>query len=397
MSITEEISGYISEHKQEAYDLLIELARIPAPSGREERRAKYIKEWLEAKGAKGVYIDDALNVVYPAGCADPAECADPAGCAGENPVCVFSAHTDVVFPDETELPVAVREGMLYAPGIGDDTANVAALMIAAGYLAEHAGEKAGREGTGCLIVFNSGEEGLGNLKGIRAICRRYGSRIRQHISFDGTMNGIVTRSVGSKRYRVEVRTEGGHSYGSFGNRNAIAYLASLIGTLYELKVPTRGRTTYNVGTISGGTSVNTIAQQAWMLYEFRSDDREDLEFMERHFEAVIEAYRAKGITVQVDLIGERPCMGEVPQEKMEALIQRVNAVIQKYSGRPAGQGSGSTDCNIPHSLGIPAVSFGAYRGGGSHTRGEWLEIESLEPGLKIVLETVLTESGWYQA
>ncbi len=382
MNITEEISRYISEHKQEAYELLTALARIPAPSGREERRAGFIMDWLKEKGAKGVYLDDALNVIYPIGCTQ------------ENPLYVFSAHTDIVFPDETELPVEEREGKLCAPGIGDDTANVAALMIAAEYLAKHTAGNDFQNGAGCLIVFNSGEEGLGNLKGIRAVCREYGKRIRQHISFDGTMKGIVNRSVGSKRYRIEVQTEGGHSYGAFGNRNAIVYLADLIGTLYELKVPRKGRTTYNVGTISGGTSVNSIAQQAWMLYEFRSDDREDLEFMERHFDAVINAYRAKGITVQVDLIGERPCMGDVPPEELEALTKRANAVIQKYSGAAAGDGSGSTDCNIPHSLGIPAVSFGAYRGGGAHTREEWLEIESLEPGLGIVLETVLTESGW---
>ena len=129
---------------------------------------------------------------------------------------------------------------------------------------------------------------------------------------------------------VEIDTEGGHSYGAFGNRNAIAYLASLIDTLYTIKVPEKGRTTYNVGTISGGTSVNTIAQHAEMLYEFRSDERESLEIMERHFLAAIEFYRTKGIAVTVTLVGDRPCAGGVDREKIEEMMARADAASKRH-------------------------------------------------------------------
>ncbi|MBO5196914.1 MAG: M20/M25/M40 family metallo-hydrolase [Lachnospiraceae bacterium] len=378
-----DMTEYAGAHWQEAYELLTTLARIPAPSGKEDRRAEFIRAWLVGKGAKEVFIDEAKNVIYPI------------GDTGHNQLTVFSAHTDVVFPDETPLPLEEKDGMLYAPGIGDDTANLTALLIAAEYLTDYA-EKGWDKPDGILIVLNSCEEGLGNLKGVRQICQRYEGRIKELISFDCTMQSIVTKAVGSKRYEVEVLTEGGHSYSAFGSRNAIAYLADMIGTLYTLKVPDKGKTTYNVGMISGGTSVNTIAQQASMLYEFRSDDRENLRFMERHFQSVIEAYRAKGITVNVTVLGERPCMGEVPKELQNALADRAKRIIKKYTGMEAYETSASTDCNLPLSLGIPAIAFGGYIGGKSHTREEWLEINSLRMGLAVILEMVLTESGIFR-
>ena len=216
MELTQHILEYIEAHREEAYDLLIELAQIPAPSNHEEVRAEFCRAWLEAQGAEGVYIDEALNVIYPI------------GCDGEGSISVYMAHSDVVFPDTDPLPLRVEEGRIYCPGVGDDTANAVALLMAAKYIAQH---KPSLTDGGVLLVINSGEEGLGNLKGCRAIMARYGSRVREFVTFDGYAEGIACRAVGSKRYRVEIDTEGGHSYGKFGNRNAIAYLASLIDTL----------------------------------------------------------------------------------------------------------------------------------------------------------------------
>lgn len=280
MQLTQSILDYIETHKQQALDLLIELAQIPAPSNHEEKRAEFCASWLRRQGADGVYIDDALNVIYPIGCTD------------NNPIAVFMAHSDVVFPDTTPLPLCIEDGRIKCPGVGDDTANVVALLMTAKYIAE---KKLTPANCGVLLVVNSGEEGLGNLKGSRKIMENFGDRIVEFITFDGSVNAIVNRAVGSRRYCIGIDTEGGHSYGAFGNRNAIAYLASLINTLYTIKVPSMGKTTYNVGTISGGTSVNTIAQHAEMLYEFRSDEREALNIMEQHLNAAIEFYRAKGI------------------------------------------------------------------------------------------------------
>lgn len=378
MELTQSISEYIDAHGQEAYDLLIEFAQIPAPSGREEKRAAFVREWLEAQGARGVYVDEALNVIYPI------------ACEGDGPITVYMAHSDVVFPDEETLPLRVEDGRIFCPGVGDDTANAVALLTVAKYLAN--ADLTPADG-GVLLVVNSGEEGLGNLKGCRAIMDRFGARVREFVTFDGYAEGIAHRAVGSRRYRVGIDTEGGHSWGKFGNRNAIAYLASLIDTLYTVKVPQGGRTTYNVGTISGGTSVNTIAQHAEMLYEFRSDTPAHLDTMERHFRAAIDFYRTKGIDVSVTLLGERPCGIEIDEEAHAALIGRAAAAVRAHYGLEVNLRAGSTDCNIPLSRGIPAVCVGAVRGGGAHTREEYVEIDSLRPGLAVAFEMILHHFG----
>ena len=374
MELTRKIESYLEAHQQEAYDLLLELAQIPAPSGREELRVEFCKNWLEAQGAKGVYVDDALNVIYPIGVGE------------ENPLVCFVAHSDVVFPDTEKLPLTVADGKIFCPGIGDDTANVVALMMTAKYIAEANLQPKDR---GLLLVINSAEEGLGNLKGTRKLMEDFGHRIQEFVAFDAHDCQGVGIAVGSKRYKIEIDTEGGHSYTAFGNRNAIAYLASLIDALYAVKVPPKGKTTYNVGTISGGTSVNTIAQHAEMLYEFRSDERESLEIMDRHLQAAVEFYRTKGIQVTVTPVGDRPCGGDVDGEKVKAMMEWANEASVRHYGRPHSFGQGSTDCNIPLSMGIPSICVGCYNGDRSHTREEWVAIDSLLPGLKFAFDLIL--------
>lgn len=374
MELNRQILEEIENHRQEAYDLLLELARIPAPSNGEEKRAAFCKSWLEDQGAEGVYVDDALNVIYPVGVTD------------ENPLVCFAAHSDVVFPDTEPLPLTVEDGKIFCPGIGDDSANVVALMMAAKLVAQ---KKLVPKNMGLLLVINSGEEGLGNLKGTGQLMEDFGHRIREFVAFDAHDCQGVGIAVGSRRYKIEIDTEGGHSFTAFGNRNAIAYLASLIDTLYTIKVPPKGKTTYNVGTISGGTSVNTIAQHAQMLYEFRSDNRESMDMMDKHLMAAIEFYRAKGIEVTVTSVGDRPCGGDVDEEKMKAMMDRANEASVRHYGKPHTFGRGSTDCNIPLSMGIPSICVGCYNGDRSHTRQEWVEIESLLPGLKFATDLII--------
>lgn len=374
MELTQDILNYMDEHRQESYDLLLELAQIPAPSHHEEKRAQFCKNWLEQQGCKGVYIDEALNVIWPVGCTDSSD------------LVVYMAHSDVVFPDTDSLPLKVEDGKIFCPGVGDDTANAVALMTAAKYIARSGLQP---KNVGLLLVVNACEEGLGNLKGTRKIMEDFGSRVVEFVTFDGGAKGVVNTAVGSKRYQVEITTEGGHSYGAFGSRNAIAYLASMINALYSMKVPTRGKTTYNVGTISGGTSVNTIAQNAEMLYEFRSDDREDLAEMEEHFKAAVDFYRTKGIEVTVTQVGDRPCKGEVDAGREQALIDRAAKAVKNHYGYDVTCRPGSTDANIPMAMGIPAICMGCIEGGGAHTRGEYVVIDSLLPGLKVAAEMIL--------
>ncbi len=375
MELTKDIFDYIQSHNGEAFDLLTTLAQIPAPSNHEEKRAEFCLNWLKEQGAEDAHIDDALNVVYKVGCNE------------NKPVIVYMAHSDVVFPDTEALPLAVKDGKIYCPGVGDDTANAVALLMAAKYIAKN---KIIPQGCGLLLVINSGEEGLGNLKGSRKIVEDFGDRIKELITFDGYAQSIIKCAVGSKRFCVEIDTEGGHSYSKFGNKNAIHLLSSLVCDLYSIEVPEKGRTTYNVGTVSGGTSVNTIAQHAEMLYEFRSDERESLSYMQNAFDNIIELYRGRGVDVKVTLVGDRPCSGEVDALAEEALVKRAAAAIEKHYGYKASLGSGSTDCNIPLSKGIPSVCVGCVTGGGAHTREEYVDTESLLPGIRVAFDMILS-------
>ena len=374
-AITENMEKYAQDVQNELASLIREFCDIPAPSNHEERRAEFCRAWFARNGFRDVRVDSALNVLAPVN----------VDLDGDGELDVVMAHTDIVFPEST--PLAVREDgdFWHCPGIGDDTANLAVLMVCARYLREHF--PAGRRGI--LFVANSGEEGLGNLKGSRKIVDTFGPRIRDFVSLDSScMNRLVTRAVGSHRYKVTVRTEGGHSFAKFGNRNAIHVLSSMISLLYSVKVPQEGdsKTTYNVGVISGGTSVNTIAQNAEMMYEYRSDDRTCLEKMEKLFRSTIETFRATGVEVEVEKIGDRPCGGPVDAIRLQALRDRYCTSVREVLGLDVICGSSSTDCNIPLSQGIPAICFGVCRSAGAHTLAEKLDMSSLRDGCRLLLD-----------
>lgn len=375
MVLNEEIKAYIQAHAQEAKELLKELAQIPAPSNKEEKRMEFCKNWLIQCGAKGIYTDAALNVVYPYELTE------------NKPVIVFMAHMDVVFPDETPLPWKEENGRLCCPGVGDDTANLVALMMAARYVTE---KKLKPVDCGILFVCNAGEEGLGNLKGSRKICEDYKGRIQRFYSFDGTMKFLTSRAVGSERMRVTLRTEGGHSYGDFGRENAIANLAEIITEIYKIQVPEKGKTTYNAGIIEGGTSVNTIAQEASMLCEYRSDDVDSLAFMRESFNKIFQFPR-EGVEMQVETIGIRPCekFTEEQAKERQKLLEETKALMTEITGHEPELSPGSTDCNIPLSMGIPSVCYGTYYGAGAHTREEYVEENSLKMGYEMAFASIL--------
>lgn len=370
----EELKAYIQETLPELKELIIELCGIPAPSHHEEKRAEFCRDWLLRNGAspEQVRIDEALNVV----CEVPGETEE---------VIVFMAHTDTVFPDREPMPYHEENGRMFCPGIGDDTANLAVLLMLARYVLT----RGLRSRYTVVFAANSCEEGLGNLKGSFQLMKDYGSRTVEVVSFDGYYSGVANDAVGSTRYEVTVRTEGGHSFGNFGNRNAIHQLSRIINDLYGIEVPTRARTTYNVGVIHGGTSVNTIAQDASMLYEYRSEDLGCQEEMRRKFEAIVEQYRADGLEVEVRVLGNRPCAGEIDRERQQALTEEVTALISRHSGEEPVVSASSTDCNVPLSMGINAICFGVCLGGGAHTREEWIDEASLPVGYAMAGEFLL--------
>ena len=374
--MNEEMKKYIEAHEGETVELLKALCAIPAPSHNEDERAAFVKAWLEGIGADGVYIDEAKNVVFPY------------FCEGRNDIICFEAHTDTVFPIETELKFTEDEENYYCPAVGDDTANLAVMLMIIKYVIENKLKPS----RGVLFVANSCEEGLGNLKGTRQIFTDFSGRIERFVTFDGYFTSVTRKGVGSHRYRINVLTEGGHSWSKFGNTNAIVELARLITQLTDISLPdTAGtKTTFNVGTISGGTSVNTIAQNASALYEYRSDNKECLKYMEDSFNAVIEGFKAvTDAEIEVEKVGDRPC-GE-PEDKVthQEMIDRAVEISKRYSGLDCVVCAGSTDCNIPFSLGIPAICPGLVVGGGTHTREEYIRKDSIKKGLCIAAEIIL--------
>ncbi len=371
----------LQKFSEEKFEELLTLHRqmcvIPAPSHFEDERAEYVLKYLKDAGVENAYTDEAKNVICTLG-------------KPSDKIIVFMAHTDTVFPMDTPLNYVDDGKKLHCPGSGDDTGSLAVMLACVKYMAENniVPQKT------LMFVANSCEEGLGNLKGCRKIFEDFGDRIEYMYTFDSTPVSIVNKSVGSQRYKVTAITEGGHSFGAFGRRNAINVLAGIIHEIYKIEVPKKSGscTTYNVGTIEGGTSVNTIAQNASMLCEYRSDDEECLAVMQQKFEEIFTKAKENCLELEIEIVGNRPCMNSsLDMKKLQIISDRAKAIQTKHFGVDAIENSGSTDCNIPHSMGIPAVALAAYDGGGSHTREEWIEKESLKPGLRVAMELILTE------
>ena len=320
----------------------------------------------------------ACNVVYPINCTDKRD------------IVVFLAHTDTVFPDLTEpMPYRQDEKRIYSPGVGDNAICLAMMLMVVKHII--AGQK--KPKCGILFVANACEEGLGNLKGVRQIMSDYAGKISHVYTFDGRYDELICKCVGSHRYQITVETEGGHSFTAFGKRNAIHAAAELICRLSDCRIPTEegSKTTFNVGMIHGGTSVNTIAQSATFLYEYRSDSVTCLSEMKKFFEAAIgQARQDKDVKITVESIGIRPCEDLKDHSLLNKMILSAKEICEENSGLQCRLTSGSTDANVPMSMGIPAVCVGTYQGGGMHTREEYLEIDSIPVGLNITREIIMS-------
>lgn len=366
--------------KQELPDLLEALCRIPAPSGQEDGRIAFIGDRLQEYSIP-FFVDTAKNLLIFFG---------PQDTAARKRI-LLSAHTDTVFPDTKPMPLTRDEERICCPGAGDNTACAAILLLYLKY-ARQALEQSPKP---LLFAFNSCEEGLGNLKGIRRIMETYGDRIQEATAFDGGVSGVCREAVGSLRYQVTIRTRGGHSFNDFGNASAVEAMTDLIQRLYRMPLPEVGKNTYNVGTIQGGTSVNSIPQSCTCLLEYRSDCRESLAAMKNNFQQVLHHFRQQrsGLHLEMSLMGERPCSGRVNRNAMEELVQRAVSSISAVTGEYPSVGSGSTDCNIPLSMGIPAVCFGGLVGGGVHTREEYVSLPALRQEARII-EEYLRRTIW---
>lgn len=365
----------VEDMQTEVVALIKTLCAIPAPSHHEEQRAAFVRDWF-AKRGMDAQIDEAKNVRIPMGLDEHED------------VVVIMAHMDIVFPDMMPMPLREEDGRIYCPGVGDNTTNLAAMMMIADLVKRYSPR------CGVLFVADACEEGLGNLKGCRKIMDAYGSRVRAFLALDGGYAHICAQAVGSARYRIAAKTCGGHSFSAFGNRNAIEVLAKIACSIYEQSVsdlPT-AKTTYNIGSICGGTSVNTIAQDAQMLYEYRSSNAECLEMMERKMREIVQNCTPEDARVEVELLGLRPCAKQVDPQAQQALNALCQTAIERYTGKQPELRCGSTDCNIPLSRGIPSVCFGVYEGNGVHTQEEWIDTASILAGMKAAIEVI---GNWF--
>ena len=345
----------------EAIQEQFRLTEIPAPPFKEERRAAYFLEQLKARGLEDAYIDSEGNAI-----------GIRKG-SGNGPLLLIAAHLDTVFPEGVDTTVRFHDGRYYAPGIGDDTRGLAAMLSVIDILNDSGIE------TDADIMFagNVGEEGRGDLRGIKAIFRDHPS-IDGFISIDGVRMGRITNGgTGSRRFEFRFKGPGGHSFGAFGLASAIHAMGRAIAKIGDLETPSSPKTTFTVGTVAGGTSVNSIAADAVFAIDMRSNDRHQLALLEQRakdaaLEAVAEEnarWNSGEITVDFVLIGDRP-VGQTPSDS--PLVQLTALAFEELGVEFRGLSISSTDSNVPMSLGIPAITIdGGGQGGGAHSPDEW--------------------------
>lgn len=348
----------------------ITLTEIPAPPFKEEKRARAYMEMLRAHGLSDVEMDAEGNVMG---------LRRGTGQAGGK-VVVLAAHLDTVFPEETPIKVRREGTKLHAPGVGDDSHSLSVLLA---YVRALDVAKI-RTKSDILFVGNVGEEGPGDLRGVRHLFTKgkYKDRIGAFFSMDGTAAQRVTYgAVGSKRYRVTFKGPGGHSYGAFGLVNPMGAMANAVTAFNQLKVPETPKTTYMASVVGGGTSVNSIPDAIWLEVDMRSESAEELAKLDARFKEIVQAAvaaenaarstRAGAVTAEVKMIGDRP----TGATREDAEIVRVTKAAVTAAGFQPVLGASSTDSNLPISLGIPAVTIGSGgEGGRAHALDEWIDV-----------------------
>ena len=357
----------------------IAICEIPAPTFDERVRGRYYMERLSELDLDCVEMDSAGNVFgLLEGSAD-------------GPKLLVAAHLDTVFPEGTDVKVACKHQMYCAPGIGDNSRGLASLLsVIRGFTETHV-----KPVGNVIFCGNVGEEGLGDLAGVKALFRN-NTDIDGFIAVDGLgSRDIVYLATGSRRYEVTYRGPGGHSFGAFGVPSAIHAMGRAIGKIADLKTPTNPKVTFTVGMVSGGTSVNSIAAKATMLIDMRANATGGLsEFEAKALEAIELAtdeenarWQSDSITVHVKLIGDRPAGSQATDS---VIVQAAYASIQALGNTPNLEGPHSTDANVPIALGIPAICLGGGgRGGNAHSPDEWYENVDAYLGPQSIFLTIL--------
>ena len=347
----------------------IQIQQIPAPTFHEQKRAEFVHGLFSAEGLDDLCIDESGNVF-----------ARWPGMGTEKPL-IVSAHLDTVFPIETTLRVSRGSDLIHGPGLGDNSLGVAALFGLLWSLRERGFQPRGD----IWFVANVCEEGLGDLRGMKAVVDRFGENVHAYLVLEGLALGhVYHRAVGVKRYRVTARTPGGHSWSDYGQPSAVHELAKLVVELASLSLPTHPRTTMNVGRISGGTSVNVIAPEATLDLDLRSEGEEALTALVSAVERLIQKANRSGVSMESQVIGQRPA-GEIAVN--HPLVLLAKDCLHEL-GLDAGLISGSTDANIPLSKGYPAIVLGIATGGSAHTIHEYINTVPIAQGLEQLVKFV---------
>ncbi len=377
---------YIKNIEPETIEEQIRITEIPAPTFKEGRRAEYFKRRFTELNLKNVRIDGAGNCL-----------GERPGAGGEDaPTLVVAAHLDTVFDENTDVRVKRDGAILKAPGIADDGRGLTLLIALARALDEAKIETRGH----IIFVANVGEEGLGDLKGTRHLFNNeLKGRISHFISIDGAGLGITNQAVGSFRYRVTYTGPGGHSYGAFGLPNPIHALGRLIEKVSRFQTPAEPKSTFNVGRIEGGTSVNSIARAASLEMDMRSASADELAKLDAQFKRAAQAALAeensrwtneRKLTVEVTPIGNRP----TGTQAADAPIVQAALAADRALGIKSELDASSTDSNVPISLGIPAITIdGGGRSRGTHSLDEQWDSTDSSLGSRRALLTVLGMVG----
>ena len=379
--------AHIDRTGDQAIEELIRICEIPAPPFKEHARAGYVKRRFEELGLARVRADEEGNII-----------AERPG-ASRRPSVVVSAHLDTVFPEGTDVRVRREGNRLYAPGISDNTCGVAAVTALAIALDAARIET---EGTVHLVA-TVGEEGEGNLRGVRHLFTKgeFGANLDAFVSLDGPgVERITHRALGSRRYRVTINGPGGHSWGDFGIVNPVHALGRAVARFAAYPAPLAPRTSYNVGVVEGGSSVNVIPERASMSVDMRSISNDEIDKLESYLRRVVEiavreensqrAMSGTSLTYDFDRVGDRPS-GETPASSK---IVQTAIECSRALGIDTRLDCSSTDSNIPISLGIPAITIGA--GGMSsncHSLAEWYDPAGRELGLKRLLLLTVALAG----
>jgi acetylornithine deacetylase/succinyl-diaminopimelate desuccinylase-like protein len=381
-----EAFAWFRAHSRELEDLQLEVTAIPAPPWGEAARSHWLQARFEGLGLADVHQDELGNVFG----------VRPGADAGA-PYIALSAHLDTVFPVGTPIEVSREASKLYGPGISDNGSGVTALLAIATVLRETNVENSGP----ILFIGNVGEEGEGNLRGMRHIFEqpKWADTIGALAVLDGAgTDTVIAEGLGSRRYEVTVRGTGGHSWSDFGIPNPVVAVARIIDRFSRTAVPSNPKTTFNVGIVQGGTSVNSIPQSATIRVDTRSASIEQLDRLERALrEAVKDGTAETGgrkkleaLSAEVQVIGDRPAADLPADSHMLKVIRAVDAQLNNSARIQRA----STDANIPLSLGREAIAIGAGgSGGGAHTVNEWYDPAGRDLGLKRILLLALGMSG----